>query len=183
MWMRGSDYMKRSKLNYEEWKCILSKDLECKYVESDLLNGYISLLHIHEVSEPQVWRFNGEDLVVCDKGVKWLTILPKDDFYCITAMMNQQNEVVVWYIDMIAGQGKDIDGVAYIDDLYLDLVVYPDGTVLEDDMDELEEALRNGDISQELFDLAIETCGRLKNGLLRDIGEFKGFTGAILEMI
>ena len=35
--------MKRSKLNYEEWKCILSKDLECKNVENDLLNGYISL--------------------------------------------------------------------------------------------------------------------------------------------
>ncbi len=173
--------MKRSKLNYEEWKCILSKDLECKNVENDLLNGYISLLHIHEVSEPQIWRFNGEDLVVCDKGVKWLTILPKDDFYCITAMMNQQNEVVVWYIDMIAGQGKDTDGVAYIDDLYLDLVVYPDGTVLEDDMNELEDALRSGDISKELFDLAIETCGRLKNGLLSDIGEFKEFTRKCYE--
>ena len=82
---------------------------------------------------------------------------------------------------MIAGQGKDTDGVAYIDDLYLDLVVYPDGTVLEDDMDELEEALRNGDISQELFDLAIETCGRLKNGLLSDIGEFKEFTRKCYE--
>lgn len=73
--------------------------------------------------------------------------------------------------------------MAYIDDLYLDLVVYPDGTVLEDDMDELEEALRSGDISKELFELAIETCNKLKSGLLSDIGEFKGFTGAILEMI
>jgi len=90
---------------------------------------------------------------------------------------------VVWYIDMIAGQGKDIDGVAYIDDLYLDLVVYPDGTVLEDDMDELEEALRSGDISKELFELAIETCNKLKTGLLRDIEKFKGFTGVILEMM
>ncbi len=175
--------MKRSKLNYEEWKCILSKDLECKNVESDFFIGYISLLHIHEVREPQIWRFNGEDMVVCDNGVRWLTILPKDDFYCITAMMNSENKVLVWYIDMIAGQGKDIDGVAYIDDLYLDLVVYPDGTVLEDDMDELEDALRSGDISKELFDLAIETCGRLKNGLLRDIGEFEMFTKRCLEMI
>lgn len=174
--------MKRSKLNYEEWKCILSKDLKHKNVESDLLNGYISLLHIHEVSEPQIWRFNGEDLVVCDNGVKWLTILPKDDFYCITAMMNPENEVLVWYIDMIAGQGTDKDGVAYIDDLYLDLVVYPDGTVLEDDMDELEEALGSGDISKELFDLALETCNKLETGLLRDIDEFKEFTRKCYEL-
>lgn len=175
--------MKRSKLNYEEWKCILSKDLYCKNVESDDFSGYIGLLDIHEVSEPQIWRFNGEDLVVCDNGVKWLTILPKDDFYCITAMMNPQSEVLVWYIDMIAGQGQDADQVAYIDDLYLDLVVYPDGTVMEDDMDELEEALRSGDISKELFDLAIKTCDRLKSGLLNDIEKFKRFTGTVLEMI
>jgi len=175
--------MKHSKLNYEEWKCILSKDLYCKNVESDFFTGYIGLLHIHEVSESQIWRFNGEDMVVCDNGVKWLTILPKDDYYCITAMMNPESEVLVWYIDMIASQGQDADGVAYIDDLYLDLVVYPDGTVLEDDMDELEDALRKGDISKELFDLAIDTCDRLKNGLLSDIGEFKTFTIGCMELI
>jgi len=175
--------MKRSKLNYEEWKCILSKDLYCKNVESDFFTGYIGLLHIHEVSEPQIWRFNGEDMVVCDNDVKWLTILPKDDYYCITVMMNSESEVLVWYIDMIAGQGQDTDGVAYIDDLYLDLVVYPDGTVLEDDMDELEAALREGDISKELFDLAIDTCNRLKNGLLSDTDEFQSFTRKCIQLI
>ena len=39
---------------------------------------------------------------------------------------------------MIAKQGIDYDGVPYFDDLYLDLVVYPDGTIVVDDMDELE---------------------------------------------
>ena len=175
--------MKRSKLNYDEWKCILKKDLYCKNIESDFFTGYIGLLHIHEVSEPQIWRFNGEDIEVCDNGVKWLTILPKDDFYCITAMMNPQKNVLVWYIDMIADQGQDADGVAYIDDLYLDLVVYPDGIVIEDDMDELEEALRSGDISKELFDLAIGTAERLKGALLSDIEEFKKYSETILGMI
>ena len=175
--------MKRSRLSYDEWKCIVAKKLKGKQVDTEFFKGYIGLLEIEKVSEKQVWRFNGEDIVVCDEGLKWLSILPQDDFYCITAMMNTNDDILVWYIDMIAGQGKDVDGVAYIDDLYLDLVVYPDGTVLEDDMDELEEALRNGDISQDLFDLAIETCGRLKSGLLSDIGEFKGFTEATLEMI
>ena len=38
-------------------------------------------------------------------------------------------------------QGIDADGIPYFDDLYLDLVVYPGGTIIVDDMDELEEAL------------------------------------------
>ena len=44
-------------------------------------------------------------------------------------MMNEEEEILLWYIDMIAAQGIDADGIPYFDDLYLDLVVYPDGTV------------------------------------------------------
>ena len=57
-----------------------------------------------------------------------------DDFYCITAMMNSDNDIVVWYIDMIASQGLDTDGILYFDDLYLDLVVYPNGEIMVDDL-------------------------------------------------
>lgn len=49
-------------------------------------------------------------------------------------------------------------------------------------MDELEEALRSGDISKELFDLAIDTCNKLKTELLSDIEEFKEFTRKCYEL-
>ena len=35
-------------------------------------------------------------------------------------------------------------------------MVYPDGTIIVDDMDELEEALGKQEISQEQFELAIK---------------------------
>lgn len=132
--------------------------------------------NIKQVSEIQKWKFNGEDIVVCDKGIKWLSILPQSDFYCITAMMNERNEILVWYIDMIAKQGTDADNIPYFYDLYLDLVVYPNGEILVDDMDELEKALQEKDITQEQFDLAIETAGKLKRGLLSDIRSLICFT-------
>ena len=96
--------MKRSRLSYDEWKCILSKELHGRRVESELITGYIGLIEVHEVSEAQVWKFNGKDIVVCDKGIKWLSILPEDDWYCITAMMNEKEEILLWYIDMIAAR-------------------------------------------------------------------------------
>ena len=49
---------------------------------------------------------------------------------------------------MIASQGIYVDVVPYFDDLYLDLVVYPDGTIIVDDMDELGEVLSKKDIVQ-----------------------------------
>ena len=84
---------------------------------------------------------------------------------------------------MIATQGIDVDGVPYFDDLYLDLVVYPDGTIIVDDMDELEEALSKKDITQEQFNLAIETSHRLQQGLLSDISSFTEYTRRCYEMI
>ena len=175
--------MKRSRLSYDEWKCILSKNMHGKRVNSELLDGYIGLIEIKEVSEAQIWKFNGEDVVVCDKGRKWLSILPRNDWYCITATMDEEGNILLWYIDMIARQGIDVDGVPYFDDLYLDLVVYPDGTILVDDMDELEEALSKKDITQEQFNLAIETSHRLQQGILSNISSFIKYTRKCYEIV
>lgn len=164
--------LKRSRLSYDEWKCIVSKELRGKRINSEILIGYVGLIDIIEVTEPQIWKFNDEDIVVCDKGLKWLSILPQNDWYCITAMMNENSEIVLWYIDMIVGQGIDVDNVPYFDDLYLDLIVYPDGTIIVDDMDELEAALVKGSITQEQFLLAIETSISLKEEILSDIASF-----------
>ena len=143
---------------------------------TDFFKGYIGLLEIGEVSEKQIWKFNGEAITVCDNGLKWLSILPQNDFYCITTMLNANNDILLWYIDMIAAQGIDADGIPYFDDLYLDLVVYPDGTIIVDDRDELEDALLAKDITQEQFNLAISTSKNLKAGLLSNINTFIEYT-------
>ena len=98
-------------------------------------------------------------------------------------MMDENEKVLLWYIDMIAKQGIDADGVPYFDDLYLDLVVYPDGTVIVDDMDELEEALLKKDITQNQYHLAIETSHRLKQGMLSNIPSFIEYTRRCYELM
>lgn len=175
--------MKRCRLSYDEWKCIISKDISGKRIHTDSFEGYVGLIQIYEVDKVQTWKFNGEDIVVCDRGRKWLSILPQNDFYCITAMMDEKSEILLWYIDMIEGQGTDPDDIPYFNDLYLDLVVYPDGTIVVDDMDELEDALSQKEITQEQFDLAIDTCNKLKSGMLHNIPQFIEFTQACYNML
>lgn len=175
--------MKRSRLSYDEWKCIKAKKISGQTIDTDVFKGYIGLIEIEEVSEKQIWKFNGEDIVVCDKGLKWLSILPQNDYYCITAMMNEKSDILLWYIDMIVAQGIDVDGIPYFDDLYLDLVVYPNGTIKVDDMDELEDALTAKDITKEQFDLAIRTSDQLREGLLSNIHTFIDFTKRCYEMM
>ena len=173
--------MKRKRLSHDSWKCILSKELHIKKVNTEIFKGHIAIMEVNNITCTQTWRFRGEDIVVCDKGMKWLSIMPQDDFYCITAMLDEKDEVILWYIDMIAAQGVDTDGVPYFDDLYLDLVIYADGTVVVDDRDELEDALASGDITQEQFELALRTCERLQAEVAGDVKRLEQFTRECLE--
>jgi len=168
--------MKRKRLSNSVWECVQSFKLSEKQVDTGEFAGYLRLLEFEEVSERQVWPYKGTELVVCDKGQKWLSILPRDDWYCITVMMDEDDEVIEWYIDMIASQGVDKDGTVYYDDLYLDLILFFDGNLVIDDMDELEEALATGDITREQYQLALDTSKRLQEGLLKDLQTIKSFT-------
>ena len=175
--------MKRKRLSYDSWRCMLSKEVRKKAIDSDFFCGHAVLIDIKKVTRPQVWQFGGKEVTICDRGMKWLSMLPRNDFYCITAMLGKNGEVLLWYIDMIAAQGTDPDGMPYFDDLYLDLVASPDGTVAVDDMDELEEALENHDISKAQFDLAVKTCEKLQNGLLKNLDSLKALTKKCYEEI
>lgn len=97
--------------------------------------------------------------------------------------MDEDEKILLWYIDMIAAQGIDADGIPYFDDLYLDLVVYPDGTIIIDDMDELKDVLTKGDITQEQFNLALETSHKLQQGILSNISSFTKYTRTCYELV
>lgn len=171
----ADDFLGRTVEEYKQWLIDNTRE-QLDFVLLDLIRlsqNQIVLCDCHLTVEQAGIL---EDIVVCDNGVRWLSILPQDDYYCITAMMNEQEEILLWYIDMIASQGIDSDGVPYFDDLYLDLVVYPNGTILVDDMDELEDALSKNDITQEQFELALETSKRLQEGLLSNIDSFIEYT-------
>ncbi len=175
--------MYKCRLTYDEWKCIIAKGMNGKTINTAGFSGYVGLLNIFEVSEPQIWKYNGEGVTVCDNNYQWLTIMAESAYYCTTVMMNEKHEIQVCYIDMIAEQGYDKDGVPYFYDLYLDLIVYPDGTIIEDDMDELQDAFRSGDITQQQFDLAIKTSDELKKGLLSDNISLKAYIQKMYDLI
>ena len=63
------------------------------------------------------------------------------------------------------------------------LAVYPDGTIMVDDMAELEEPLSKNDITQEQFNFAIETSRKLQRDTLNNIPAFMEYTRQCYEMM
>lgn len=63
-----------------------------------------------------------------------------------------------YYIDVAKEYQIDERGMPYFDDLYLDVVLLPNGDIYLLDEDELEEAYRDKDVSKEEYDVAWTTA-------------------------
>lgn len=161
--------MKIKRFDRDQWTVITEKRYIQKSIVSDIFNGTCALLYIDQVREPVQWDFPNESVSVCQKGMKWLQLIPEGESYAITAMLNANDDVNLWYVDVIDGIGEDNDGVYYFIDLYVDVIFRPDGTIKIDDIDELENAVQMGDISTEQFEKALSVKDRILETLYSDI--------------
>ena len=152
-------------------------------VDTDFLRGYVSCVTANEMPDPWIWNFHGEPLTVFHGGYHWFRILPEDANYSPAAIFDDQGRIVLWYIDLIAGQGIDDEGQVYFDDLYLDLIVLPNGEVFVDDRDELEEAFATGDITEEQYKMALMVGEDLQKNLLQDMGALTEYTNRCYALL
>ncbi|SFM18499.1 hypothetical protein SAMN03159341_11988 [Paenibacillus sp. 1_12] len=146
--------MKRKCADRPDWLRILEKEYKQLYVNDDSYRGYITYLHLRKVREPLLVTYDTKDICIVDDGFKWLMYFPQESGYSVTTTFDSHGNIVQWYFDIIKNQGLTNEGIPYIDDLYLDLVLLPDGTLYVLDEDELGEALDAKEISKHDFDNA-----------------------------
>ena len=63
--------------------------------------------------------------------------------------------ISVWYADVIENIEYDSDDVAVFIDKYLDVAFSPQGEIIIDDRDELDDAFESGELSEEQYDAAL----------------------------
>lgn len=110
-----------------------------------------------------------------DKNYKWLEFYDYNAKIKLTAIYNENNEIVEWYFDIAKKIGKE-NGIPYEDDLYLDVVVTPEGKIILLDENELEAAFNRLEINKADFDMAYEESNKLIKILKNNINKLKDFT-------
>ncbi|EXX89829.1 hypothetical protein BG53_13925 [Paenibacillus darwinianus] len=166
--------MKRKFSDRANWRRILRKSYTCLSMDGDDFRGLVTFYRIHELREPLWKEYDGRKLCLADRGFLWMQHYPKGEHFVVTTMFDDKGKVVQWYIDICKTQGLTDQKVPWFDDLYLDIVVLPSGEVFLLDEDELEDALRSGDVSAKDAEMARKTAGRLLS-LIRN-GRFRYFT-------
>ncbi|PEB52698.1 hypothetical protein CON65_08205 [Bacillus pseudomycoides] len=145
--------MKRKYGDGFSWKRLIEKSYEVKTIEQ----GMLGILHMQKVKEPSYKQYNNQKLCIVNDGHTWVQYFINGKNFAITAMLNEKRKLVQYYIDVAKEFKIDERGMPYFDDLYLDVVLLPNGDVYLLDEDELEEAYIDGDISKEEYNVAWET--------------------------
>lgn len=163
---------------------ILKNEFKMKNINIEEFNGTITLINILEVTNSiSVTRPDNSKDCVLDLEYKWLGIYPKGQKYCITVMFDNNWKLLQWYFDIAKDICKYDSGVPYIEDLYLDIVLLPNGNHYMIDEDELEQALSENIITQNEYNMAYDIANRINNSLDNNFDKIKDFTNYCLKIL
>ena len=130
---------------------------------------YISIKKILELDEP---FFTRKGLCLINQNYYIVEIVPLHENYCIRVFVNDKKEIILYYFDITLQNGFDsLNDSLYYDDLYLD-VVKQDENIYVLDEDELIEALENGKINKNEYELAITKKNELIDSLINDNNKY-----------
>jgi len=147
---------------------ILEKKYINYYINSKNFVGNISVLEIIKVKNKYIVDI--EQRCILDSNYTWIEIYPDNENYCITAMLDENKVIKEWYFDICKKIGLEA-GVPYEDDLYLDVVIVPDGRIHVLDEDELLQAYNNKEISKEEYELAYTVKDKIINEFANNIAK------------
>ena len=154
------------------------KEAEQKIVPVDdqFFTGDICFYNFTDVTEKIVIS-NGK--YIMDNNYKWLEFYDYNSKIKLTAIYDENNEIVEWYFDIARKIGKE-NGIPYEDDLYLDVVLTPGGETILLDEDELKEAYDKMEMTKEEYDEAYQVARDLMKKIENKSKEMKEFTDKYL---
>lgn len=158
-----------------EWKRITKREYVYHNFSEEDFNGAVGLLRLLEVRAPLTVDYDGEKIKIVDRNYKWLQFAFRDKNYWLSVMFDEKDHIVQYYFDITFGNIINSQGTSWFFDLYLDVVVQPDGRVLLLDRDELDEALSNGVINPSQHELACLTANRLMEMLHGGVTSLEAF--------
>lgn len=159
--------LKRKYGNRADWKRVEQSKYAQVPLHAKEFQGYITLLNTVKVKKPLITQYGDREVCIVDNGYMWLQHFPFGKHYSVTTMFDAKGEIVQWYIDICLENGVE-GGVPWMDDLFLDIVALPSGEFFLLDEDELEQAFKNGAISESMYRLAWNESRKIMKQLQND---------------
>lgn len=156
---------------------VSTTSLKSKSIEDDFFKGDIYFYNFIDVKD-KILIPNGK--CILDNNYKWLEFYDYSSRIKLTAIYDENNEIIEWYFDIAREIGK-YNEIPYEDDMYLDVVVTPSGEVLLLDEDELKEAFDRKEMTKKEFDEAYKIANDLIEKLKNNKDKLQEYTDKYLN--
>lgn len=175
------------KINYADRrndKNILDKSFSITDSPNLKFAGKIGLIKLNQVADKFIAkRPDGKADTVIDSGYKILTYFPEKDLFCCSVSFDKENNIVQWYFDILKTNTMCDDGIPCGEDMFLDVVMLPNGEFYTLDEDELGEALNNKLITEKEFHEAYANKNKVENFIKTNYAEFYKFTNDSFNLL
>lgn len=166
--------LKRKYMSRSSWERIIDREYITINIKEKDIKGKAGLLYIKDLKEPLTKIYNKKIITIANKNYYWLQIGIENKNYWITAMYDNNEKLIQYYID-ITKRNYINDGDSYFEDLFLDVVIFPTKEKIYLDGDELDKAFNEKIIKKEEYDLAIYTANYISDMILNNKEEFDNF--------
>lgn len=139
--------LKKKTMRRTEWRGIEKRRYATMPFEQDGLRGRVGLLYMDEVLAPFSVTLSGARRVITHTGYSWLQIAPESRHFWMTVMFDDAGQPIENYIDITLENHLPENADAWFVDLFLDIVLEPDGRATVLDADELDAALAQHEIT------------------------------------
>ena len=151
-----------------------------KRIDKEYFKGYICNIKIRDVKKPLIVNNGISEICIKDNNYEWFEVYPDNANYVITIMFDDKLNLIEWYFDIAkeVGIGNDIP---YEDDLYLDMIITPDGQKIVLDEEELIDALNRREIMQSDVDLAYQVLKEIETMYVNNLDNLIKLTNKVSE--
>jgi len=167
--------MKTKNMKRTDWRRLLEKSYAVRNCAPWGYPGRESILRIHKVSQP-LWVKEGYGRIcIADAGHSWVQVACEGQPYWLTAMFDRNDRFLQIYFDIAYPPCFDDPDDPTFKDLYLDVVLTSGLEITVLDREELDEALKTGEIHRESYEFALAACEKLLfwlEGHKQDIAEY-----------
>lgn len=167
--------MKQKELGRYDWNNILDRRDKHYCWQKNSQQGEAALIHIIKAAKTGIGQFRGEPVVIYRDNYHWLQVCMADCHWWLTAMVDETGEITQYYFDITLENQLLGNRDSWFTDIYLDVVMMPDGRIDLLDADELDDALACGEITAEQHACAHVWAKELIEALPQRLPQLKAF--------
>ena len=152
---------KKKTMLRSEWVGIEEKTHADMRVSNSWFTGCAGLLRMDRVDEPFSVNYFDRRVQITGKDYMWLQLAPENENYWATVMFDEKGELLECYFDITSENHVLEEGKSWFYDMILDVVIAPGSEILLLDANELDDALKQGEITEAQYEFAMHARERL----------------------